>query len=119
MRLIEELERMLGDEQSLFRAQVLREDIARLNGLRVLARTAEDLSACKTASLHMGWTQGDLRTHELRAPLEALVEAVYASEKGAGGGEQEARIVNAWAELYRVRMERLAGCLSTPAPRPD
>ncbi len=119
MRLIEELERRLKGEQSLFRAQLLREDIARLTQLRELARTAGDLAACKKASLRLGWTQGDLRTHELRVPLEALVEAVYACEAGAGGGEQEARVIEAWTELNRVRMERLVGCLTTPVPKPS
>jgi hypothetical protein len=118
MRLIEELERRLSDEQSLFRAQLLREDIARLNKLRELARTAADLTACTKASLHLGWTQGDARTHELRAPLDALTEAVYAYETEPAAGEREARVIEAWIELHRVRMERLVGCLTTPVPKP-
>jgi hypothetical protein len=118
MRLIEELERRLGEEQSLFRAQLLREDIARLVRLRELARSAGDLSVFKKASLRLGWTQGDLRTQELRVPLDALVDAIYAYETGAGGGGQEARIIEAWTELHRTRMERLVGCLSTPVPKP-
>jgi hypothetical protein len=32
--------------------------------------------------------------------------------------EQEARIVEAWYELHRIRMERLVGCLSTPVSEP-
>jgi hypothetical protein len=118
MRLIEELERRLEEEQSLFRAQLLREDIARLIRLRELARSAGDLAAFKKASLRLGWTQGDLRTQELRVPLDALVDAIYAYETGAGGGGQEARIIEAWTELHRTRMERLTGCLSTPVPKP-
>lgn len=118
MRLIEELNGRLAVEQSLFRAQLLREDVARLNKLRELARTAGDLAAYKKASLRLGWTQGDSRTHELRAPLEALMEAIYAYETETGGSEHEARIIEAWTELHRVRMERLVGCLSTPVPKP-
>jgi hypothetical protein len=118
MRLIEDLERGLGEEQSLFRAQLLREDIARLNKLRELARTCADLPTCQKASLRLGWTQGDARTHELRAPLEALTQAVYAYEAESAGGEQETRVIEAWTELHRVRMERLVGCLSTPVPKP-
>ena len=118
MRLIEELERTLAGEQSLFRAQLLREDIARLGRLRELARSSGSADACKRAALRLGWTQGDLRTHELRAPLEALVEAVYAYETGAGSAGEEARIMDAWAELHRTRMERLVGCLATPVPKP-
>lgn len=118
MRLIEELERRLGREQSLFRAQLLREDIARLNKLRELARSAGDVVAYRKASLHLGWTQGDSRTHELLGPLEALIEAVYEYEIGMGGGEREARITEAWTELHRIRMERLVGCLTTPVSKP-
>lgn len=118
MRLIEELERALAGEQSLFRAQLLREDIARLARLRELARSSGSADACKRAALRLGWTQGDLRTHELRAPLAALVEAVYAYETGAGDGGLEARVIDAWTQLHRTRMERLVGCLSTPVPKP-
>ena len=118
MRLIEELESRLATEQSLFRAQLLREDIARLIRLRELARSAGDLTAFRKASLRLGWTQGDLRTLELRAPLEALVDAIYSYETGEGDGEREARIIAAWTELHQTRMERLVGCLTTPVPKP-
>jgi hypothetical protein len=118
MRLIEELERHVAQEQSLFRAQLLREDLARLNQLRELARAAADAAAYKKRALRIGWTPGDLRTHELRVPLDILLDAVYAYETGTAGDEQEARIVAAWHELHRIRMERLVGCLSTPVPKP-
>lgn len=118
MRLIEELDRHRAQEQSLFRAQLLREDLARLNKLRELARAAGDAAAYKKGALRIGWTPGDWRTHELRVPLEVLLDAVYAYETGTTGDEQEARIVEAWHELHRTRMERLVGCLSTPVPKP-
>jgi hypothetical protein len=118
MRLIEELERGLGEEQGLFRAQLLREDIARLNKLRELVQTGADLPTCKQASLRLGWTQGDARTHELRAPLEALTQAVYAYETESADSQRETRVIEAWTDLHRVRMERLVGCLSTPVPKP-
>jgi len=118
MRLIEELEGRVGREESLFRAQLIREDVARLQRLRDIARTAGDVAAYRKAAMRIGWTQGDLRTHELRAPLEALLDAVYAYETGTKGTEEDARIVAAWFELDRTRMERLVGCLSTPVPKP-
>lgn len=119
MRLIEELELRLKQEESPFRAQLLREDIARLDRLRGLARRGGDLIALRQASMRLGWTQGDMRTQELRAPLEALVDAIYACECGNGDAEQEARVIEAWNTLHQVRMERLTGCLSTPVPKPD
>jgi len=118
LRLIEELERWLNREDSLFRAQILREDIARLEQLRKLARGAADIAAYRNAALRLGWTQGDARTHELGAPLDVLIEAVHEYEDGRCGDDREARIIEMWSELHRVRMERLVGCLATPAPKP-
>jgi hypothetical protein len=117
MRLIEELERRLSQERSLFRSQLLREDIARLGRLRALASGAADAVAYLNAARRLGWTQGDARTHELGAPLDALIEAVHEYETGGGGVGLETRIVEAWTELHRVRMERLVGCLATPLPK--
>jgi hypothetical protein len=118
MQLIDDLERRLSREESLFRAQLLREDIARLGRLRELARGAADATAYRNAALRLGWTQGDARTRELGAPLDALIEAVREYETGGVGSEREARIIEAWTELHRFRMERLVGCLATPLPRP-
>jgi hypothetical protein len=119
MRLIDALERLVAEEASPFRAQLAREDVARLRKLRALARSAPDLASFKQQGMRVGWTQGDLRTHELRAPLDLLLESVYAYERGAGGADQEDRIDAAWGDLHRTRMERLVGCLSTPVPKPD
>lgn len=118
MRLLELLKRRITEEQSPFRAQLLREDVVRLEQLEELARSAEDLAAFKRAGMRIGWTQGDLRTEELRLPLEQLLETVYERVKRPAGAEQEAHLEKAWLELHRVRMERLVGCLSTSVPRP-
>lgn len=119
MRLLEDLERLVAQEQSLFRAQLLREDIARLRKLQELARTTQDAAAFKKTGMRIGWTQGDARTHELGEPLEQLLEAVYAFELGKRDPQQEAHIVECWRELHRIRMERLLGCLATPVPKPS
>lgn len=130
MQLLDELKQRLDGESSLFRAQLLREDIARVTKLGELARSAGDAEAFRKAAMRIGWTQGDSRTQELAAPLGALFEAVYARYGDGGSGTagegsevtrdpaQEARIAAAWHELHRVRMERLVGCLSNPVPRP-
>ena len=130
MQLIDELKQRLEGEPSLFRAQLLREDIARLNRLCELARATGEFDAFRKAAMRIGWTQGDSRTQELAEPLGAFLEAVFAyyREDGAATAErsggaardpaQEARLVAAWNELHRVRMERLVGCLSNPVPRP-
>src|SRR5512135_2169090 len=129
MQLIDELQQRLEGEPSLFRAQLLREDIARLTRLCELARSAGEFDAFRKVAMRIGWTQGDSRTQELAEPLGAFLETVYAywreggaTAEGDGGATrdpaQEARIVAAWNELHRVRMERLVGCLSNPVPRP-
>lgn len=119
MRLIDDLERALAGEDSLFRIQLLREDIARLKKLRELARGASDPAAFKEAGMRIGWTAGDARTAELRAPLEELLDKIYALERGDAGGEIDTRVAEAWHALHRLRMERLLGCLSTPVPKPS
>jgi hypothetical protein len=117
MQLVVELERQLEGEESLFRAQLLREDLARLAKLRALARAEPDLAALGAAGLRLGWTQGDARTGELRDVLEPLLAAVHAYERGNRDAQQEALVVECWRTLARVRMERLVGCLSSPVPR--
>jgi len=110
VRLIAQLEAALKDESSLFRAQLLREDIARLRKLEALAKSAADAEAFRKAGMRIGWTQGDARTHEIREPLLRLLDAVYAA--------REEETVAAWEALHRARMEKLVGCLSTPVPKP-
>lgn len=118
MQLIDELQRHVAREQSIFQAQLLREDIARLIRLQDLAHTADDFASFRQAALRLGWTKDDARTHELAEPLEALLAAVHAYANGATDPARESGIGSAWRELHRVRMERLVGCLSTPVPKP-
>jgi phage gp29-like protein len=118
MQLIEALERRIASEESMFRAQLLREDVARLKQAAALAQGSPDAAAYKKAAMRLGWTPGDLRTHELRAPLEAFLDALYDAAQAGGSSEAEAKVATAWFELDRVRIERLIGCLSTPVPKP-
>lgn len=118
MRLIRELEQKLETEQSYFQTHLLREDLARLARMRDLARDAADAIAFRKAVLSLCWTAGNLRTHEIHEPLEMLADAMYGYVEGASDAEQEVRIEQAWLILHRARMERLMGCLSTPAPKP-
>lgn len=103
----------------MFRAQLLREDLARLRKLCELASAACDRTAFAAAAPRLGWTQGDQRTSELASVLGPLLEAVYDYEHGEAGEVIEARIRDAWAALTRERLERLVGCLSTRVPRPE
>jgi hypothetical protein len=118
MQLLDDLERRLAREESLFQAQLLREDIARLHKLRELARSAPDIASFMQSGMRLGWTQADARTQELREPLEQLLQAVHDFEGGRQDAGQEARLAQCWLSLHRTRMERLLGCLSTPVPKP-
>lgn len=118
MPLIDELEQLAAAEPSMFRAQLLREDVARLRRLFELARTAPDDDTYRRAARRLGWTAQDARTGELHEPLDALLDAVRAAPGAVSQQAAEARIRDAWFELTRIRIERLIGCLSTPVPKP-
>lgn len=103
----------------MFRAQLLREDLARLRKLCELAAAAVDRAAFATAARRLGWTQGEQRTAELVHVLGPLFDAVYDYEHGEAGEESEARIRDAWVALTRERLGRLVGCLTTRVPPPE
>ncbi|MCG8544595.1 MAG: hypothetical protein MJE12_10330, partial [Alphaproteobacteria bacterium] len=96
-------------EQSLFRTQLLREDIARLEKLRDLAQRHADFAAFAKEGAFIGWTQGDFRTHELKEPLDALLKAFH--DHAHGNGDRDAALRDAWRAFDRSRMAKLVGCL--------
>jgi len=118
MRLIEVLEQRLASESSLFRAQLLREDIARLGKLDALARSALDADAYRRAGRRLGWTAQDARTGELVEALDRLLDLWRDALADAQPEHFDARMLQAWQELTRMRLETMVGCLSTPVPRP-
>jgi hypothetical protein len=105
------MEQRLEAEESLFREQLLREDIARLRKLESMAREHATLEAFAKAGLYIGWTQGDFRTHELKEPIQALLAAFHAHETGGRSDEQDRALRAAWEAFDRLRMEKLLGCL--------
>lgn len=119
MRLAQELRRILAEEGSPFRAQLLREDLGRLDRLRELARSSGGIDAFREQGNRVGWTQGDARTAELAPALEPFLTALYEYETGQQQPDIEERLLDRWLELNHLRMERLVGCLSNPVPRPD
>jgi hypothetical protein len=111
MRILKEMQECAGGEQSLFRAQLLREDIARLETLIALAAENDSLDAFRKAGLVIGWTPGELRTHEIKEPLEDFLAAVFAYETGGRTAGLDAALTQAWTALDRTRMGKLVGCL--------
>ncbi|MDE1923596.1 MAG: hypothetical protein KGI55_09235 [Gammaproteobacteria bacterium] len=110
MKLSDELRQRLAAEKSFFRAQLLREDIARVETLEALAHSTPEIDAYRRAGRRLGWTPMDARTGELGAALDALIDAVR--------DEDGTRALAAWIDITRIRLERMVGCLSTPAPKP-
>lgn len=111
MKLIADLQALVASEESPFRAQLLREEVARLEKLEALRDASPDKASFVTAGMRVGWTPGDARTHELAEALRPFLEALHEKD--------EAAAVERWNALYRLRMERLLGCLSTPLPKPS
>ncbi|MCG8547080.1 MAG: hypothetical protein MJE12_23030 [Alphaproteobacteria bacterium] len=111
MHLIDDLRKQLEQEQSLFRTQLLREDIARLERLCDLARRHADFATFAKEGAFIGWTQGDFRTHELREQLDALLKAFHDHAHGNGAGNRDAALRDAWRAFDRSRMAKLVGCL--------
>lgn len=118
MDILDRLERALSSEESYFRAQLLREDLARLERLRELASKATTEETFLRDGLFIDWTPASLRNGELKATLEPLLKAFFAAEKGASGTDVDARLLRAWNAFDAQRMDLLVGCLSR-VPRPD
>lgn len=108
MKLIDDLREAASREQSLFAAQLLKEDITRLEKLAHLAETVPDAAGYRKTAMTLGWTPGDLRTFELNPELEAFLTAVFTSAK------DDSEIDRTWCAFNRRRMDLLVGCLSRP-----
>ena len=108
MQIRKELQAQLEREDSMFRAQLMREDVARLDKLLALADDSQDLAAFKKAGTYIGWTQNDMMTHVMAEPLSDLLEAIYAWRKDEG---DETAINAAWLNFCRERNEKLIKCL--------
>jgi hypothetical protein len=114
VHLIEELERRLEAEESMFRTQLMREDIARLRKLAAAADGPESLEGFIKQGLYAGWTQGDFRTHELKDTIRAVLAAIYVYETGGRTDDQDRALRAAWDAFDRERIAKLVGCLRGP-----
>lgn len=113
MKLTDTLRQAASSATSMFSAQLLKEDIVRLEKLEQLARVERDPARYRHAAMVLGWTQGDFRTFELNPELEAFVTAVF--EHLAPQPAASADVVqDRWSALHRRRMDLLVGCLSRP-----
>jgi hypothetical protein len=118
MQLLERLEASLRGEESAFRAQLLREDLARLHRLHQLAGAAPDALAFRKEAMMIEWTPGNARTRELEPALGSLLEAFHAATTADAAADAEERLLAAWQTFEARRLERLVGCLAR-VPRPE
>lgn len=118
MELINFLQNALERENSLFRAQLLREDIERLQRLQALASKAASRETFVKEGFFVGWTQNDMRTYEFKEELEEFLCAFYDDFSAAAPSKESAsRLETTWNRLHAKRLERLVGCLSR-VPKP-
>jgi hypothetical protein len=118
MKLLDQLERASSTEESYFRAQLLREDVARLKALRELASKATSQESFLEHGLRLEWTPGGLRNQQLKTTLEPLLEAFYAADQSGPGADTDTHLLGAWHAFAAQRMDVLVGCLSR-VPRPN
>ncbi|MDH5558235.1 MAG: hypothetical protein OEZ03_12835 [Alphaproteobacteria bacterium] len=111
MNFIEELEALLAGEESMFRAQLLREDVARLRHLTELADEHDDRDEFRKAGAHIGWTNGDMRTHELMDHLIPLLDALYDWRRGDPALVSDQALRAAWDGFHVERIRVLLHCL--------
>ena len=118
MNLLDRLEHALSAEESYFRAELMREDVARLKALHELVRKAIGQESFLEDGLRLEWTPGGQRNQQLKATLEPFLKAFYAADKSGPGENADAHLFRAWCAFDAQRMDVLVGCLSR-VPRPD
>jgi len=111
MLLLKHLESVSEKHESYVQRQLAKEDLERVAKLRDIARAHKELQSLKKEALFIGWTNGDLRTHELSEPLHVLIQAVHDFETNGGGEEYDAAIMTAWTVFHGLRMKILIHCL--------
>ena len=111
MRLIKHLETVAEAHESYVQRHLAKEDLSRIVKLRGLAQTHKELKTLKKEALYIGWTKGDMRTHELSEPLNALMEAIHDFEIGGSGEKRDTAIMGAWSQFHALRMKILVHCL--------
>lgn len=99
---------------SMFAAQLLKEDIARIERLESLLAEADDWETFRKQAMTIGWTAGDMRTFELKPELERFLDTLFRQARSDRPAEAGEEVRTAWAAFDRRRVEKLVGCLSRP-----
>ena len=110
MKLIQELEHIASHSESLFARQLSKEDVARLRKALELAEATPSLAAYHKDAMMIGWTPGDLMTHELVDVLEPLLAAIHGYAQDAQNPAHEKAVSTAWLAFDTARRQRLLRC---------
>ena len=111
MKILDNLRAQQAHEDSMFRAQLLREDIARLERLIDMAKTSANLAEFERTGLSVGWTQNDMMTHQLKPPLVRLLAAIYVHTVEGPSNTRETELAKAWQDFAHTRLQKLVRCL--------
>ena len=111
MKLVEHLNSVMSENASYVQAYLAKEDLARVEKLRALAKSAQDAIAMEKDGLYIGWSKDDMRTHELSQPLKALIAAIYSYENGGASETLDNQIMDIWAAFHTLRLKVLVHCL--------
>ena len=110
LKLIEELKETSARLASVVQAQLMKEDVKRLERVVQLADASDEFAEFEKEALYLGWTQGDFRTPELHDSLKPFLSAAYQSVQECGP-ESDALVRSRWIEFNRDRASKLVGCL--------
>ena len=111
MKLLYELRQTADRLDSVFQAQLMREDIERIEKLVEMAKAAKRYDEFEKVGLYMGWTQGDMRTFELTSELKPFLKAVYSAANEGPSESANSLIRETWIAFNNARMNKLIGCL--------
>lgn len=111
MQLLEQMEDIAANSDSMFRRALAKEDAARLRKLCELAETAPSLEAYMKDGLYIGWTRDDMRSWELKDQLEPLMKAIFTLVREPDTEGIEEAINSAWPPFNQHRMKILVHCL--------
>ncbi len=111
MKLVKTLENIISGNKGYVQTQLAKEDLARIEKLRELAKTCNNAEQMEKDGLYIGWTQGDIRTHELADSLKPLIRAIYRYENGENTQKLDDEILAIWANFHTHRLKTLIHCL--------
>jgi len=111
MQLIKYLNTVISENNGYVQVQLAKEDLARVEKLRGLARKHDNLPALEKDGLYIGWTKGDFRTHELSETLKALMKAIFDYEENGANEKLDAEIMDIWVAFHTLRLNTLVHCL--------